>query len=117
MIDISQYSKEINKLDKLGILLDKVKGDEIFFNCLTNPYLPQPNDIARAILGQIGNVWTYHGSTKKLIVGRFGEWKRPAVAAQQMVSALESVVVSTAEEVAQSLQATGAAAAEQNKKQ
>ena len=76
-IDISQYSKEINILDKMGILFDEVKNEEIIFNCLSNPYLPKPNDEARAIFGKLGNIWAYQGATKKLYISRSEKWEQP----------------------------------------
>lgn len=77
MIDIIEYSKEIDTLDKMGIIFDKVTDDEIFFNCNTHPYLPEPNDEARTIWGKMGNIWHYDG--KKLIIGRLGKWERPSL--------------------------------------
>lgn len=63
----------INLLKKYGIKYQKYdqKKEEYHFKCDTNPYLPEPNDEARTLLGQLGNTWTYTGSTKKLVVGKF----------------------------------------------
>lgn len=67
---IVEHTKEINELEKRGIHINNKKSTKytLFFNCDTHPYLPEPNDEVRRILGKIGNTWHYEGPTKTLKV-------------------------------------------------
>ena len=63
-----EYADTIEELDRRGIHYDRTKDEDIHFKCDENPYLPVPNHELRELFHKIGNIWTYFGSTKTLVI-------------------------------------------------
>jgi len=63
-----EYADIIEELDQRGIHYNKLCGDDIHFKCDVNPYTPEPLTEIIELWNKIGNTWTFHGSTKTLII-------------------------------------------------
>ena len=67
-LSAQEYADTIEELDRRGIHYDKTKDEDVYFKCDSNPYLPVPNHETRELFKRIGNIWTYFGSTKTLVI-------------------------------------------------
>ena len=66
--NLNNKQKVLKELEAHGIHFHKEVKEDLYFKCDTNPYLPEQDNELIRLFEQIGNIWTYHGSNKTLII-------------------------------------------------
>lgn len=63
-----QFVDTLQELERHGIHYDKTTGQDLHFKCDVHPYLPDPLPETIRLFHKIGNIWTFYGPTKTLVI-------------------------------------------------